>query len=346
MGLRRSGLPMARLDLLLPLVEGLERLGLSAEPVLARHDLVRAAVAQDDMFVPASLMYKLVEDLAEFSGDPYFGIHVGERLNPWSWSPLAQAAAAARTVGDYLIRFSMAAGSVASSVDYALETTGDRSRFSARRITDGGLQPRHNDGFTLAYVLGIIQPAVGSAWVGQRVLASVTDPAVVPPGYRGMRLASTGNLGFSLAFPSEWLLLTPQLDRGTASVQPDGSAPRPTDSVLDSLRLVLRPHLHEAGLNAERVATLCGLSKRTLARRLQQRGTSLSAELAGLRRTHAETLLEQEKFSVAEVGARVGYPEAAVFSRAFRRWTGQTPRAYRQDSARRSDEPGGAPVGP
>lgn len=332
----RKELPMVRLDLVLPLVQGVERLGLKTEPVLSAHSISRATVAADDVFVPVSTMYALVEDLAEFSGDPYFGFNIGDQLDARSWPPLSRAAMAARTVGDYLVCFCLAAGGVASSASFSLETAGERSYFRERRLSDGGVRPRHNDGFTLGYLLGILQPAVGYAWDGRRVVASLCDPAVIPPGHAGLRLAMEAKLGLTLAFPSEWLLLPPSLGGRAAVVGAAADEALSAEtSVPDSLRLILARHLHDADLNAERVAELCGLSKRTLARRLQQSGTSLSAEIGALRRARAEQLLNQHELAVADVGARVGYPDPAVFSRAFRRWTGMTPGAYR-----RSEEAG------
>ena len=327
----RKTLPMVRLNLVLPLVEGVESLGHNPKAVLSAHNLSRAALANDDVFVPASTMYALVEDLAGLSEDPYFGFHMGEQIDPRSWTPLARAAAAARTVGDYLVRFCLAASSVASSSSYTLETNGERSYFSQRRQSDGGVRPRHNDGFTLAYILGIMRPAVGPAWDGRRVVVSLCDPAVIPPGHAGLRLAEGAESGLSLAFPSEWLLLPPCAGGRATNIGDDAVPAQSVDpSVPESLRLVLAPHLHETSLGAARVADLCGLSKRTLARRLEQSGTSLSAELTALRRARAEQLLSDHELAIAEVGARVGYQDAAVFSRAFRRWTGISPGAYRR----------------
>ena len=80
-------------------------------------------------------------------------------------------------------------------------------------------------------------------------------------------------------------------------------------------------------------AELFGLSRRTLARRLQVQGTTVSAELAALRRARAEEALRDPGLTVAEVGAAVGYPDAVVFSRAFRRWTRTTPQAYRESGS-------------
>jgi AraC-like DNA-binding protein len=322
-------IPLVRLSLLLPLVEGLERLGLDSAPVLGGLGLEPSDVADAAKFVPSRTMYSLVESLAEASGDPYFGAHEGERLDPWSWAPLASAATAAATVGDFLLRFSLAASEDASSITYTLETAGPRSRFSGRRVTDAGVRPRHNDGFSIAYVLSIIRPAVGDAWQGSRVVARVCDPSVIPPGYLGIRAAQTDTLGFNLEFPTEWLLRTPQLAGRQAAVEPRRIGSVPAGNLVETLREMLSLQLDDPGLGADAIARQFGFSRRTLMRRLQGQGESFAAMLAQLRRSRAEELLRDADLKVAEVGRRVGYPDPAVFSRAFNRWTGYTPSEFR-----------------
>jgi AraC-like DNA-binding protein len=80
------------------------------------------------------------------------------------------------------------------------------------------------------------------------------------------------------------------------------------------------------------VAKLCGVSTRTLVRRLSELGTSLKAELDQLRMARAKALLREGQQSMAQVGLNLGYTDASVFSRAFKRWTGQTPRAFRESN--------------
>jgi len=44
----------------------------------------------------------------------------------------------------------------------------------------------------------------------------------------------------------------------------------------------------------------------------------------------AEQHLRDPRLSLAEVSALLGYTEQSAFSRAFKRWRGQTPLAWRQ----------------
>jgi AraC-like DNA-binding protein len=50
----------------------------------------------------------------------------------------------------------------------------------------------------------------------------------------------------------------------------------------------------------------------------------------------ASRLLETSPAGVAEVAKRVGYDAEAAFSKAFKRWIGVAPGAYRRTSEARS----------
>jgi AraC-like DNA-binding protein len=76
------------------------------------------------------------------------------------------------------------------------------------------------------------------------------------------------------------------------------------------------------------------LSERTLRRRLADEGTSFGALVVRVQTQLAVDLLADTDLSVEEVAAELGYAEIASFSRAFRRWTGQPPSAFRQQTRR------------
>lgn len=80
----------------------------------------------------------------------------------------------------------------------------------------------------------------------------------------------------------------------------------------------------------EQVATRLCMSSRTLKRKLQRQGTSFLLMLEEVRRADAQRLLEHGSLSVQSVAARLGYQNPANFSRAFSRWTGESPKAFRQ----------------
>jgi len=85
--------------------------------------------------------------------------------------------------------------------------------------------------------------------------------------------------------------------------------------------------------NLEATAEKLCTSSRTLKRRLQECGLSFQQLLDESRHRDSLRLLENHALSVEEVAARVGYSSPANFSRAFRKWTGQTPGAFRGRSA-------------
>jgi len=77
-------------------------------------------------------------------------------------------------------------------------------------------------------------------------------------------------------------------------------------------------------------AQLLGLTERTLARRLRAAGASFSGLLDEARREAALQALAQTQRPPLEIAQALGYAEASVFWRAFRRWTGMTPVQWRQ----------------
>jgi AraC-like DNA-binding protein len=81
------------------------------------------------------------------------------------------------------------------------------------------------------------------------------------------------------------------------------------------------------------VARALGTSTSTLKRKLKSEGTSFSQLLEAEHCQRACALLRGERLSVEQVAERVGYGDVSNFGRAFRRWMGMTPAAYRRAQA-------------
>jgi AraC-like DNA-binding protein len=335
----RKSVPLVRLNLIVPLLDLLEESGVKPDSVLEAFGLSRLVVEQSDMFMPAAKLYELVEAMAKTSGEPYFGVRAGERLELPRWSPMSRGSRAAQTVGDLLLQFSLDAQQDASSVTYVTTVAGGNTTFHEQRLAAPGIMPRHNDAFTVGYLLRILKHARGQERLGKSVLARVCDVAVIPQGYLDIRLATCDTMGASITFPSEWLRLhlnASSPDETDAATQ---AARRPLESPLDAIHHVLEQHLHKKELNADQVADLLGVSKRTLSRKLARMNTSLSREIAWQRQQIAEHELERGELAIAEIGVLIGYPDPAVFTRAFKRWTGETPNQYRKRLERTRETP-------
>jgi AraC-like DNA-binding protein len=87
--------------------------------------------------------------------------------------------------------------------------------------------------------------------------------------------------------------------------------------------------LHTGDVGADRLARELGLSRTTLYRRLKDEGATYESVLDDLRRRLAMHYLSGRKVSVNETAYLVGFSDPASFSRAFKRWTGASPREAR-----------------
>lgn len=83
------------------------------------------------------------------------------------------------------------------------------------------------------------------------------------------------------------------------------------------------------------VAQLLCVSPRTLQRLLNEEGVSYSDLVERCRCEIACDALSHTDKAIQEIAVIVGYRNASSFARAFRRWTGKAPRAYRNQSLAR-----------
>jgi AraC-like DNA-binding protein len=110
-------------------------------------------------------------------------------------------------------------------------------------------------------------------------------------------------------------------------------------SVRGRVESLLMPILHTGDASVDRIASKMGLSRQTLFRRLKAEGATFEKVLDELRHKLALGYLSGKKVSVNETAYLVGFSEPAAFSRAFKRWTGNSPRMMRA-SRIQNDQPG------
>jgi len=92
---------------------------------------------------------------------------------------------------------------------------------------------------------------------------------------------------------------------------------------------LLMPILHTGEVGMDAVAGKLGVSRPTLFRRLKAEGVTFAEVLDQLRHRLALGYLGGRKVSVNETAYLVGFSEPAAFSRAFKRWTGASPKTMK-----------------
>jgi AraC-like DNA-binding protein len=103
-------------------------------------------------------------------------------------------------------------------------------------------------------------------------------------------------------------------------------------SMLDRARQQLAKMVLLPGCNAATLANRLGISERTLFRRLADEGASFQSLRDEACRNTAYELLTNTDRRAVDVATILGYSDPAAFTRAFRRWSGTTPAAWRTET--------------
>lgn len=101
------------------------------------------------------------------------------------------------------------------------------------------------------------------------------------------------------------------------------------DSCAAQVSHIISKRLGQADLEVNSIAAEIGLSSRTLQRRLAEEGTSLRDLVRRHRSRIVDRLLKDPKTKMTVIAHDVGYADATTFSRAFKNWSGATPRDRR-----------------
>jgi AraC-like DNA-binding protein len=112
-----------------------------------------------------------------------------------------------------------------------------------------------------------------------------------------------------------------------------------TGDVRDEVRNALSGQMTAGDIGIDVVARRLATTPRTLQRRLSRAGTSFAALCDDARKQAAHTYLADNTLSIAEVTYLLGYSEPTAFHRAFRRWHGTTPHAFRARKASARSRP-------
>jgi AraC-like DNA-binding protein len=100
------------------------------------------------------------------------------------------------------------------------------------------------------------------------------------------------------------------------------------DAWLNQVRAQLGQLLGRGPADIASIAARCGVSSRTLRRRLEAAGTSFRDISDEVRRYRALQLIDEGQTRVTAIAEATGYSDLTAFARAFRRWTGLAPQRY------------------
>lgn len=124
----------------------------------------------------------------------------------------------------------------------------------------------------------------------------------------------------------------PELARVSDQIVTDYMAQLDRNDVTMRVKSKLIERLPGGKVDEEGIASSINVSQRSLQRKLRKQGISFSQLLENTRRELSLQYVRDPQYSLHEVSFLLGFAEPGNFSRAFKRWYGQSPSRFRQDS--------------
>jgi AraC-like DNA-binding protein len=312
--------------------------GIELEPLLAKAELTKQQVEDVDVRISAPYQIRFLNLTANALQDEFLGFHLAEQLADLRRIELLYyIMASSATLGEGLRRLVRYASMTNESVSLKFFEGKD-----IRIVTNYVGVPRHLDRHQIeCWVTALI-----------RVCRKLAGYPVKPSRVRFIH-RSAGNFSEFAAFldcdlefdatVDEVVFPRSIADMPVVSADPylnkllianseEALSRRPSKQVpfrevVENAIIPLLPH----GMARENeIAARCGLSRRTLARRLASEALTFSKVLDDLRRDLAMRYLADSSLSISQIAWLLGYQEAAAFTNAFKRWTGKTPREARR----------------
>ena len=320
----------------LHLADAVQALGGAGTQLLHGLGLSRDELCDPSARIEMSRFIDLVARAIELTGEPGLGILIGAHAPVSRMGMLGYAAMTAATLREtlaLLVRFlplisTAAAFHVYQLADRAVLELEERVPFGAAREV-------------IVFTLFTSFQRVGASLTGVQLPVQVELGFCEPPYFARLShqaLGETATVRFGAAghllnFDAA-LLDLPLLSADPTAVRAaclecerQLSALGTTDAFEERVRRALFRAVEEPE-SMSQLAERFGMTERTLKRRLAERGTSYSRLLDTQRHDRALELLRTAA-SVEDIAVQLGYSDAANFTRAFRRWTGQSPRAFR-----------------
>ncbi|MFA3918787.1 helix-turn-helix domain-containing protein [Ruegeria hyattellae] len=320
---------LVRGRVILPLLLAYRESGQSAEDLLAGFDLSFPELSAPNCLISHDTVYAVFEAVAQKTS-PDFPALVGQTSDPTTFSPFGQAFRNAKSLADFIARFCVHAGNNTNAVTMTLDVSGEFAALSAKRRFTPRSSPAYMDAFQISRWAALLHETAGQHWEAKKVLVRVNRPDLLPSYFYGIRAVGAGPDGYSIRFPSAWLLFD-LVDRAApegVSIAQDDNNPVPTD-LLSSIQSVANSMAGRTDLSAITLAHACGARGAVLNRRLAAYGTSLSRIVLEAKCDRAKHLLSKTATSVGDLADQLGYSDATAMTRAFKKWTGQTPSEFR-----------------
>ena len=285
-------------------------------------------------YVKAGQLFKLC---AKHTGIPHFGLLVGQHAGPDSLGRLSAFAIHSPNAGSALHNMILhlcihdRGGIPTLTTNNGTATMG----FAIYQAMQGGASQVCM--CSMAIICNTMRALCGETWAPSQVLFTHSQPDDIKP-YTSLfnaELIFNSDMN-ALIFPDRWLQKSipgadPQQYRALVEELTTIKSHVNID-ILEQVRSLMHPLIVSGKCSETHLAQVLSIHPRTLNRRLKERETTFRSLIADTRYEISKQLLAESKTSILGISIILGYTDASVFTRAFRRWSGESPKAWRTEN--------------
>jgi len=329
-----TDIPLIRVNGFHGVIAFLQQLNAPIDRLLAEAKLSPLILHEPETLIPLKQMLHFIDIAATREDITQFGLLAGQHTQ------IAQMGAFGRLLCHSLTLYDALQTVINLVYRY---NSGDRvwveyqneNVWLCRRFTHN-LEAEHPQAVhcSLIVMIHLVQLAAGIQWQPAEIHLT-TNPV---QGIEQIELLSNANIQFNqdktaIAIPVNLLSLPLKLDANYTQHhrEIDYNILHQSNlkaNFLESLKHIIKNQLKHGYPSIESIAEVLGTSVRTFQRQLSYEGLTYSQLIDQVRFEHSLTLLSDPLNKVTDVAAEIGYKDAGNFTRAFKRWTGISPKAY------------------
>jgi len=328
---------LARLSM--TMLDHAAEMGADRDLVIREAGLDKIDLSDPEARIPAITMERFWRSLMKHAPDPALGLRLGGATSIKEWGIVGYSMAYSRTLGEALRRLGRYSHILNQGLRCTLSENGLRATLELHsELPFDDL--RHPVDIRPAAVLSAAREMTGVKIIPVEVQFAYPTPDDTShhARYFGCPLSfgcdetalvfSRDDLQRSVSGADEELCkyLDRLADEMIATLDQDAS-------FTNKVRHVIWTELSDGFPTLQHTADTLGISMRALQRRLSDESTTFATVLSELRREVAMGLIRHREIAVCEIAYLLGYSEPSTFHRAFRRWTGTSPREYRRTMA-------------
>ena len=295
-------------------------------------------VRAPDAHIPVETYLLIQDEAAEFVHDPYFGLHMGEFAEVGSWSILGYMMMNCQTLGEALEKSARYSRIIGNLIEARLEFKTNKGKAIFFTPPYAPKMSRHCLDATLSSSMRMTRSLTGVDLHPLEVTFIYPEPATRSEYDRIFRCPVKFNqrensitLHMSVADTPILMANRGLLEYFEKYAQDFLAEMDRNDEHTRAVTKIILSKLDDEALSINKVAREMAVSVRTLQKRLEDEGVGFSDLYRSIRHRLAQKYL-RENYTVEEITYLLGFSEPSVFRKAFKKWSGFTPREYRESA--------------